>query len=71
MFMKKIIILPFILLSLFIASCNSDKKTAAETTTTDATVTGGQEAVKDDETVFQMLPFLLASILGPAVCSHS
>lgn len=47
--MKKIISLPFILLSLFIVSCNSDKKTSAETTPTDATVTGGQEAVKDDE----------------------
>jgi uncharacterized surface protein with fasciclin (FAS1) repeats len=47
--MKKIISLPFILISLLIASCNSDKKTSAETTPTDATVTGGQEAVKDDE----------------------
>ena len=47
--MKKIISLSFILFSFFIISCNSDKKTPAETTTTDATVSGGQEAVKDDE----------------------
>lgn len=47
--MKKILSLPIILLSLFITSCNSDKKTSEETTTTEATVSGGQEAVKDDE----------------------
>ena len=48
--MKKVLNLSLIILSLFIASCNSDKKTSDETTTTtDATVSGGQEAVKDDE----------------------
>ncbi len=48
--MKKIISLSFIALSLMIAGCNSDKKTSDESTSTDATTTsGGQEAVKDDE----------------------
>lgn len=59
--MKKIIRLPLILLSLFIFSCNSDKKTSAETTTTNATVTGGQEAVKDDESAKDVVKVAVGS----------
>ena len=46
--MKKIISIPIIILALAFAmgSCNTDKKDAGETT--DATMTGGQETVKDD-----------------------
>lgn len=48
--MKKILSIPFIALSLLIGSCNGDKKTTDESTSTDAAAsTGGQEAVKDDE----------------------
>jgi len=48
--MKKIISISIIALALLAGSCNSDKKTADETATPDAaTTTGGQEAVKDDE----------------------
>lgn len=45
--MKKIINLPFIALTLLIASCNSDKKTSDESTADAAATSGGQEAVKD------------------------
>lgn len=47
--MKKIFSLSFIAISLVIGSCNNDKKTSGETKTDAATTTGGQEAVKDDE----------------------
>lgn len=47
--MKKIFSLSIIALSLVIGSCNNDKKTSSETKTDAATTTGGQEAVKDDE----------------------
>ncbi len=48
--MKKIFNISFIALSFIIGSCNNDTKNSGEATTTDAAVTsGGQEAVKDDE----------------------
>ena len=48
--MKKIFSLAIIALSLLAGSCNSNKKTSDESASTDvATTTGGQEAVKDDE----------------------
>lgn len=48
--MKKIVSILVVALSLFIGSCNSDKKSPGETGTADEVVqAGGQEAVKDDE----------------------
>lgn len=48
--MKKIFSLTIIALSLIAGSCNSNKKTSDEPASTDAaTTTGGQEAVKDDD----------------------
>jgi len=48
--MKNIFSLSFLALLFMLISCNSDKKTSGESTTADAaTTTGGQEAVKDDE----------------------
>lgn len=49
--MKKILSIPILILALTftMGSCKSDKKTSGESTTDVATTTGGQEAVKDDE----------------------
>jgi uncharacterized surface protein with fasciclin (FAS1) repeats len=49
--MKKILIIPILILAIPFAtgSCNSDKKASGESTTDVATSTGGQETVKDDE----------------------
>ncbi len=48
--MKKIFNIPILILAMTFAtgSCNSDKKTSGESTTDAATISGGQEAVKDD-----------------------
>jgi uncharacterized surface protein with fasciclin (FAS1) repeats len=48
--MKKIFSISFLALMLITAGCNSNEKTSGESTATDpAVTTGGQEAVKDDE----------------------
>lgn len=48
--MKKKFSLAIITLSLFAGSCNNDKQATEQTSADDATITsGGQEAVKDDE----------------------
>lgn len=48
--MKKIFSILFLALLSIISSCSNDKKAATDSATTDETVTtGGQEAVKDDE----------------------
>ena len=59
--MKKIFSLPLFALSLLIGSCNGDKKTTEESSTSDAVVTGGQEAVKDDESAKDVVKVAVGS----------
>ena len=59
--MKKIFSLPLFALSLLIGSCNGDKKTTEESATSDAVVTGGQEAVKDDESAKDVVKVAVGS----------
>jgi uncharacterized surface protein with fasciclin (FAS1) repeats len=60
--MKKIFSIPFLALSLIIGSCNSDKKTTETSAGTDAAVsTGGQEAVKDDESAKDIVKVAVGS----------
>jgi uncharacterized surface protein with fasciclin (FAS1) repeats len=60
--MKNIISISFIALSLMVGSCNNDKKTSVESTTIDApTTTGGQEAVKDDESQKDVVKVAISS----------
>ncbi len=59
--MKNKLNLLLIALSLIIGSCNSDKNTTDESATTDATVTGGQEAVKDDESAKDVVKVAVGS----------
>ncbi len=49
----------FLLLSL--AACNSNKEKTAEGTTTDNVTTGGQEAVKDDESMKDVVKIAVGS----------
>ena len=58
--MKKIITILFFLATLFMVSCNNDKKET--TSSADATtVTGGQEAVKDDESAKDIVKIAVGS----------
>ncbi|MGB3164607.1 MAG: hypothetical protein WBA96_13815, partial [Chitinophagaceae bacterium] len=59
--MKNKLSLLLIALSLIIGSCNSDKKTTDESATSDAVVTGGQEAVKDDESAKDVVKVAVGS----------
>ena len=59
--MKNKLSLLLIALSLIIGSCNSDKKTTEESATSDAVVTGGQEAVKDDESAKDVVKVAVGS----------
>jgi uncharacterized surface protein with fasciclin (FAS1) repeats len=60
--MKKIISISFIALSLMVGSCNNEKKNSVESTATDAaTTTGGQEAVKDDESQKDVVKVAISS----------
>ncbi len=60
--MKKIFNISFLAVILIIAGCNNDKKTTGESTTTDAiTPSGGQEAVKDDESAKDVVKVAVGS----------
>jgi len=59
--MKKIFSIPIIALSLLIGSCSGDKKTAEESTTDATASTGGQEAVKDDESAKDIVKVAVGS----------
>ena len=60
--MKKIFNIGFIALAMIIGSCNSDTKSSGEATTSDAAVaTGGQEAVKDDESAKDIVKVAVGS----------
>lgn len=59
--MKKILNwLPLVLLLSF-AACNNNKEKAAKGTTTENNLTGGQEAVKDDESMKDVVKVAVAS----------
>ena len=59
--MKKIFNIGLVALSMIIGSCNSDTKNADEATTADAVTTGGQEAVKDDESAKDVVKVAVGS----------
>jgi uncharacterized surface protein with fasciclin (FAS1) repeats len=60
--MKKIFNISFIALSLIISSCNNDTKNSDESATADAAVSsGGQEAVKDDESAKDVVKVAVSS----------
>ena len=60
--MKKIFNIGFIALSMIISSCNNDTKNSDEATSTDAAVvSGGQEAVKDDESAKDVVKVAMGS----------
>ena len=60
--MKKIFNIGFIGLVMIISSCNNDTKSSGEATTSDAVVaTGGQEAVKDDESAKDIVKVAVGS----------
>jgi uncharacterized surface protein with fasciclin (FAS1) repeats len=59
--MKKIISIPFLALALALGSCNGDKKASDESTTDAAAATGGQEAVKDEESAKDVVKIAVGS----------
>ena len=59
--MKKIISLSIIALSFILGSCNNNQQTTEQVSATDATVSGGQEAVKDDESAKDVVKVAVGS----------
>jgi len=59
--MKKIVSLSIIAVSLLIGSCNNDKKASKESATDTPASSGGQEAVKDDESAKDVVKIAVGS----------
>jgi len=59
--MKKIVSLSIIAVSLLIGSCNNDKKASNESATDTPASSGGQEAVKDDESAKDVVKIAVGS----------
>ncbi|MBK9569695.1 MAG: fasciclin domain-containing protein [Chitinophagaceae bacterium] len=59
--MKKTICISFLALAFTLGSCTNDKKASDESTTDTATTTGGQEAVKDDESAKDVVKIAVGS----------
>ena len=59
--MKKIFNICIIALSVIIGSCNNDTKSSDETTADGVVATGGQEAVKDDESAKDVVKVAVGS----------